>query len=102
MVCHEQGPWRGARNLRGGCTVGKGSESELMPCPFCGSTDLLQTDKMENELSDEATETLSLTGEEDVPPEEWFVVCGRCGAMGPMSPSGHEAQTAWNRRLAAS
>ena len=72
--------------------------SALKPCPFCGGTELLQTDKMVNEVPDmEAGDN-----NEAMPPmieaEEWFVVCGMCSAMGPLSPSACAAQAAWNRR----
>ena len=66
---------------------------EVTACPFCGATRLLQTDKMANEYSDGAA-----APDDDMPEEEWFVVCGDCGAMGPMSPSAEEARIAWNRR----
>ncbi len=62
-------------------------------CPFCGSTDLLQTDRIgqesEGPLACEANEQSE---------DEWFVVCGDCGAMGPMCPSAEKAQAAWNHR----
>ena len=76
-------------------------EATLKPCPFCGSTELLQTDKMANNPADAAKELVALGEAESAEtalPEEWFVVCGMCGAMGPMSPSAGEAQTAWNKR----
>lgn len=67
-------------------------------CPFCGATDMLQTDKMAQEYDETSTE-LSLDAEPDAElGDEWFVVCGDCGAMGPMSPSCEQAQAAWNRR----
>ena len=72
---------------------------DLKACPFCGGTDLLQTDKMVVEQTEEAKETLALTGAEPTEPEEWFVVCGMCGAMGPMSPSPRDAHAAWNKRF---
>ena len=71
----------------------------LKPCPFCGSTELLQTDKMVNEQTEEVKKTLALAGVESEEPEEWFVVCGTCGAMGPMSPSPRDAHAAWNKRF---
>jgi len=72
---------------------------ELKSCPFCGTSDLLQTDKMVNEQLDEAQETLALAGADPTEPEEWFVVCGVCSAMGPLSPSPAEAHTVWNKRF---
>ena len=65
----------------------------LKGCPFCGSTDLLHTDRMVPE-----TEVPLAFDPNDLPEDEWFVVCGDCGAMGPMSPSTETAHTAWNRR----
>ena len=73
--------------------MSKNHSMALIPCPFCGQTDLLQTDQMVLEY-DETTVSLP-DGE---PAEEWFVVCGNCGAMGPMSPSAEQAHIAWNRR----
>ena len=51
------------------------TQVEMKPCPFCGSSELLQTDQMVVEQT------------EPPEPEEWFVVCGACSAMGPLSPS---------------
>ena len=70
----------------------------LTPCPFCGATSLLQIDKMAHEYSEAAAQAMARDDLGDSPEEEWFVVCGDCGAMGPMLPSAEEAQTAWNRR----
>ena len=67
---------------------------KLTACPFCGATDLLQTDQMVQE-----TEGPLACDPNELPEDEWFVVCGDCGAMGPMSPSAEKAQAAWNRRV---
>ena len=65
----------------------------LKSCPFCGSSDLLQTDQMLRE-----TEGPLACDPDEISEDEWFVVCGDCGAMGPMSPSAEMAQAAWNQR----
>ena len=70
----------------------------LEPCPFCGGTELLQTDKMEQDYGDVAAEAMGRDGPGADPEDEWFVVCGGCGALGPMSPSAEQAHAAWNRR----
>jgi Lar family restriction alleviation protein len=72
----------------------KETDTELKPCPFCGDTDSLQTDKM---VVTGTAAALDLPGGED--PEEWFVVCGMCSAMGPLSPSSEETHAAWNKRF---
>ena len=79
--------------------MSEGSTTKLAPCPFCGATDLLQTDKMVPEYCDEAAAALARDGFDDEAAEEWFVVCGSCGVMGPMSPSAEQARTAWNKRV---
>lgn len=79
--------------------VPKKNPGERKSCPFCGTSDLLQTDKMVSEQTEEAKETLALAGAEPTEPEEWFVVCGMCSAMGPLSPSLGDAHAAWNKRL---
>jgi len=71
---------------------------ELKPCPFCGSSDLLQTDKMANEVPQADAEELAETTLPLIIEEEWFVVCGDCSAMGPLMPSALDAQKAWNKR----
>ena len=76
----------------------KSGDAALMPCPFCGATELLQTDRMVQEYSEAAAESLAHDGLDGEPEDEWFVVCGDCGAMGPTKPSAEAAQAAWNRR----
>ena len=76
-------------------TMTKTQCMDLKPCPFCGSTELLQTDKM---VVEQVEEVLGSEGGETGEPEEWFVVCGMCSAMGPLSPSSDDAQAAWNKR----
>jgi len=71
---------------------------ELKPCPFCGHSDLLQTDKMVNEVPDVEAEELAETTLPLIKEEEWFVVCGDCSAIGPLTPSAIEARAAWNQR----
>ena len=78
--------------------MSKDNKCKLIPCPFCGAADLLQTDKMVQEIDEEAAEALAYDEHDDKLEDEWFVVCGDCGAMGPMSPSAGQAQAAWNRR----
>jgi len=78
----------------------KKDRAKLKPCPFCGSTDLLQTDKMVVEQDEAMEEVLALAGMEREEPEEWFVVCGTCGAMGPLSSSPKAARAAWDKRSA--
>ena len=72
---------------------------ELKPCPFCGSTELLQTDKMVTEQIESAENRQDPAGAETTGLPEWFVVCGMCSAMGPLSSSAGEAQTTWNKRF---
>ena len=69
------------------------ANDELKACPFCGSSDLLQTDQMLREM-----EGPLACDPDEISEDEWFVVCGDCGAMGPTSPSAGQAQAAWNRR----
>ena len=52
-----------------------------------------------NEVPDVEAEENAETMLPMVETEEWFVVCGRCSAMGPLSPSAGEAQAAWNKRF---
>lgn len=71
-------------------------EAKFKPCPFCGGTHYLQIDKV---VVDEPDETDEVEREiMDGAPEAWFVVCGACGAMGPMKESTEEATAGWNMR----
>ena len=72
---------------------------DLISCPFCGSKELLQTDKMVTEQIETAEGPQDRAGAETMEPPEWFVVCGMCSAMGPLSPSPREAHAAWNNRF---
>ena len=54
-------------------------KSELLPCPFCGGTDIYCADAGHK------------TG-------VWFVQCEDCGATFPHFDSKEEAITAWNTR----
>ena len=65
----------------------------LKMCPFCGSTKHLQTDMVIQDPYSPPSLDLN-----ELPAEEWFVVCGDCGAMGPISTSADEAHAAWNSR----
>jgi Lar family restriction alleviation protein len=82
-----EGPCQGRRPGAEDDSTEETMSPVLVPCPFCGGTDLLQTDKMVNE--------------DTAGPEEWFVVCGNCSAMGPLASSSAKAQAAWNRRIQA-
>jgi len=55
---------------------------DILPCPFCGESDLLQI------------ETLSKTKEERL----CKVICYRCDSNGPIGLTREEARLLWNHR----
>lgn len=72
------------------------SEVELLPCPFCGDAEHLETDSASIEYLD-----VDESGDEELeqmPTEAWFVTCGACGAQGPQGDTPEEAERAWNSR----
>ena len=52
------------------------TDNELKPCPFCGNK--------------EQDNFIILDSER--------VICGRCGAIGPLGKTAEEAKAAWNMR----
>ncbi len=55
------------------------SDLHLLPCPFCGASDV--------------------SFYEHVYARHFAVVCERCSAEGPRRPSHEEAGRLWNRRM---
>ena len=58
------------------------SDGATRPCPWCGTSDDLETDSIP-------------IGERK---RTWWVVCHRCGATGPTAKSKKGARKAWDGR----
>lgn len=65
--------------------------SNPAPCPFCAGTDLRQTEKIVQEHGEATAGPPLHEGLGFDADDEWLMVCGDYGAMGPMSRSAEEA-----------